>query len=311
MSSTMRTILICFLCFIVDVIDGQVHIIPLTSSVHCYQCDGHHPFPGCLNSPTFCAADEVCAITYASGDPIIRCMTLHDCQNDLAHVTGLCDGGGYEIHPGVCQRCCDNPDCLAQVTNVLSNEYNRDIFCPGQCSSLDLAACIHSQIQCTHGQFCEVTVDDHHIVHGACKAVHELQKCNDDKNKHPCSSALLSGGHGPRCVWDCCTSLDCLNAHFGVFQATALPTSQHVVVVTPAPVQVVTSATALPTSQHVVVVTPAPVQVVTSGTYPVVQCVSCIGAECYRSPSIAQCAGGLCKHTVSHLSNHQVFQEKG
>ncbi|XP_055897485.1 uncharacterized protein LOC106060169 [Biomphalaria glabrata] len=263
---------------------AQVHVLPMIdplAPLTCYHCDEHmHSFPECLSTPVTCHADEVCSIAYSTEKTNIKCQKASECALLTSHAARPCAEGGFLLNTDQCQTCCNTSTCVGDLISKNISVQNDDIFCPSQCSSLDLAACVHSQIHCTHGQYCEVTVDDHHTVHGACKAAHELQRCNEDKNKHPCSSTFLNGGHGTRCVWDCCTTLDCLKAHFGAFLA-------------------------IPTTLNIAVTSTAPVQVTS------VRCLSCIGSECLTSSHIEQCTGGLCRHIVNHLSTGQIFQEKG
>uniref|UniRef100_A0A2C9KNB0 TNFR-Cys domain-containing protein n=1 Tax=Biomphalaria glabrata TaxID=6526 RepID=A0A2C9KNB0_BIOGL len=159
---------------------AQVHVLPMTdplAPLACYHCDEHmHSFPECLSTPVTCHADEVCSILYSTEKTNIKCQKATECASLASHAAGPCAEGGYLLNTGQCQTCCNTSNCVGDLISKNISVQNDDIFCPGQCSSSDLAACIHSQTHCTHGQFCEVTVDDHHTVHGACKAVHELQQ---------------------------------------------------------------------------------------------------------------------------------------
>ncbi|KAH9499007.1 hypothetical protein Btru_004209, partial [Bulinus truncatus] len=220
-----------------------------------------------------------CSVTYASGEPVFKCQKKDACLHDTSHFTGQCEGDGVEIHPGVCKLCCDKADCLTNVINVLKIESNHNLFCPGQCNERDLASCIQSGTHCSQGQFCEVGIDDHLIVRGTCKFYHDLQKCNDDKSKHPCANSLLSGGHVTKCVWDCCSTPDCLNTHFGSYIVNGVTIMQQPVTVVPI-------------------------------VDPPVRCMTCSGNDCLTSLQIMNCPDGFCMHSVHHLDSGTVFHEK-
>ncbi|KAH9499006.1 hypothetical protein Btru_004206 [Bulinus truncatus] len=172
-----------------DVVVSQVHILPVVdplSSTQCYHCDQLN-FPQCLSTPVTCHDHEVCSITYTATETHIKCQREADCARETAHPSGICPHGGYQVHAGHCEQCCNTSACVSNLIGAIQTTYNTGVICPGSCSASSASSCLTSGTHCAENQFCELNQDGHLTITGTCKNSHDLQKCIDDKARHPCT----------------------------------------------------------------------------------------------------------------------------
>ncbi|XP_055897671.1 uncharacterized protein LOC106060178 [Biomphalaria glabrata] len=273
--------LMVILFLTLDVCLAQLHnsllplvdpLSPQATPVKCYHCDNHAGrFPECLSAPVTCHKDEVCSIVYSLSQKTIKCQKSSDCAKDIAHPTAECVEGGYQIQPGQCELCCSSNDCLDSVVNKIVATHNTGLLCPSTCSHLN-ASCLHTGTHCAHDQFCELFRNDHNVVTGTCKNIHELQKCHDDQSNHACPG----NPHVHNCVYGCCTTSTCLASHF----------SPH-----------------LPTTTH------APST--TAFKAPTVECRICTGNDCDQGGFSVLCSDGYCMENVTYHSDGSKFVTKG
>ncbi|XP_059149226.1 mucin-2-like [Physella acuta] len=218
-----------FLIWIVwtaELVQGQNHLGLEKQAVGCHHCDGHgHHFPTCLTTHVTCAAGEVCSIVYGEGEPSLTCKREQDCAHEILHSIGTCPGGGVLSHTNRCQVCCDTTQCVNDVTHLLLEAFETGLYCPGECSKLDILTCVLKATHCLADQFCQVSLDNRMVVKGECRNNHEFQHCIHTKAQHPCDHPVTHGHQNSACVWDCCTTNECLYLHFGEhFEQVMSPT---------------------------------------------------------------------------------------
>ncbi|CAL1529620.1 unnamed protein product [Lymnaea stagnalis] len=209
---------------------SQLHLGPIDTSLKCYHCSAMDPLPACLSGlPRLCSLNEVCSVTYSpSNEYEIKCLDALRCLDETANYDRLCTGGGVAVQ-GKCRRCCETNECVRNITNLMHQVVDPGMFCPGQCSVTDTAACLPSGTRCFSEEFCRIDVDDTFQIMGTCKPDQELQKCHDDKERQPCWIPSHPLNHMTRCVVDCCNTPDCLTgyfgSHFGSFPLTVTTTA--------------------------------------------------------------------------------------
>ncbi|CAL1540790.1 unnamed protein product [Lymnaea stagnalis] len=313
-------------CFLVSVIicilglcGAQLHDA-VSQGVTCYDCLQTETFQECLRTQMTCPAGDVCSISYTRDTYKVTCQTQHECSVATSGAWGPCSTGGLDVGSGTCQMCCKATSCVSNMVSRLTTlfDINVELFCPGECSSRDIASCITFGTYCSKGEFCEVGVNSSLAVHGSCKSDSLLRTCESDKASLNCLYPVGNNGHPARCVWDCCATDACLLGHFGKYwdvvpsrtsfppaTSTQQPSTTH---------EPVTSASSSTTQQppHITLLPPTtlethvvtPLAVVTSGTIEThmdhpVYCQSCSGDDCTTSTNVAYCQQGFCKVTIA------------
>ncbi|CAL1540784.1 unnamed protein product [Lymnaea stagnalis] len=325
----MHILIVSTLILGLDLAAAQFHVGVLNTvetTLTCYNCDGHgHLFPACLAAPITCRPGEVCSVTYGHGQPIIKCIKEVDCSRAVAHPLGVCTGGGAEISHERCELCCKTNACVTDISLVLqpqlgTHTVDLGLFCPGQCSEIDLSTCVKTGTHCAAGQFCRVDVNALHAVQGQCLNNHEHQKCLDDQAKRWCVNAV---GTVSSCVLDCCETTSCLDAHFGAYMGNTIGlgsgTGANVVlatgILTPAPTPAQTPA---PTQAPVLATTHVAAQVDTQGSSShgsnlptgAITCTACTGGTCHSDPYSVACPSGFCLKTVHNYDDGQIIITK-